>query len=425
MADEKRDLFISYSNKNKAAVDSYVAALKSFGVSIWYQARDSKQDFLREINRGIKNSTAFVVFLSKASIDSIMVRNEINRAIGEMNLRPYKILPVVIEDLDEEYTDMIKLLLGSFNWLETKDFKDVYDLALAIIEQVGLSVEQLDSTDSRYSGTSEEEQKRIETQNGFFNRYADVYLDEVFEYLNAPNVLDIGCSDGKNIMLRMRGREYSSLLGVDKDEQKIAVANGEYGDEGHTFLYADITDPSFEDLLKNYLTSRGLTGFDLIHVSAVLLHIKHPERLISILYGALNKGGYLFIQDEDDGLNLVYPSSTFFDNCFYIWQHSLESGDRKMGRKLPSYLLKAGFDRVELKSTTISSTDFGGEMKEALWDLYFNPYLWEANSAEYFDNYEAFSMLKDYFAEHDAMKKRYMDGEIFITLGVLFMYAKK
>lgn len=423
---DHRDIFISFSNKDRNKVEYIVQAIKYFGASCWYQSRDSKKDYLREINEGIKNSSAFVIFLSPDSIDSIMVRNEINRALDVLKRdRSFKILPVVIEELDEDEEGIIKLLLGSFNWLYEREYPDYYSLALAIFEQIDLHLETPDGVNSTYSGESTVEQKRIESQNLLFNEYAKQYLDEIFRRFQQPDVLDVGCSNGKNILLRLSGRDYGRLLGIDKDANRIREASQAYTSSRNTFLQCDITTEQLDETLRRYLDERGMAGFDLIHISAVLLHVKAPGDILRRLHGFLKDGGVIFIQDEDDGCNLVYPHAAFFDNCFSIWEHSLESGDRRMGRKIPIYLREAGYRQITLKSSTVSSLDFGGKYRETLWDLYFNPELWVVEDASYFDSYDAFSLLEEYRSSHPAFRKDYMDGKYFLTLGILFFTAEK
>lgn len=425
MGDHK-DIFISFSNQNKEKVEKIVSTIKFFGPSCWFQLRDSKQQFVEEINKGINDSSNFVVFLSNASISSFMVKNEISRAIGQLEKNPnYNIIPVVIEELDPEKLDVIKLLLGSLNWLYEDKYNNMEELVLAIFEQAGIEIHNPESSHSIYSVDKDAEVKRLESQNRLFNEYAKGYLDEVFSNYDNPTVLDVGCDNGSNILLRLKDRNYKLLVGLDINEKRIIEANEANTDDKNTFVYINVESPDFIRVMFTIMQSKGITGFDVIHISAVLMHLDNASEVLKNLHMFLNPGGTIFIQDEDDGVNLAYPSSKFFDNCYYIWEHSLESGDRKTGRKIPSLLKSVGFNNIELKSTTMSSIDFGGKYKEELWDLYFNPELWATDSAAYFDNYEAFSMLDGIKAKHSEMKEKYMNNEIFITLGVFFIIARK
>ena len=423
---EHKDIFISFSNENKEKVEKIVQTIKFFGPSCWFQLRDSKQHFIEEINKGINNSSNFVIFLSNASISSFMVRNEISRAIDQKQKDDsYNIIPVVIEELLPDKLELIKLFLGSLNWLYEDKYKNYEELVLAIFEQANLEVRNVENSHSIYSVNKDVEQKRLESQNRLFNEYAKTYLDELFSNYENPTVLDIGCDNGSNTLLRLKDRSYKYLIGIDINEKRIIEANQINASDKNTFICCDVTSPDFFRIMFSNMQAKGITGFDIIHISAVLMHLDNPGEVLKNLYMFLNPGGHIFIQDEDDGANMAYPSSKFFDNCFYVWDHSLESGDRRMGRKIPLLLKAAGFKDVKLKSTTMSSVDFDGKYKEELWDLYFNAELWATDSAAYFDNYEAFSMLDGILEKHSEMKKSYMDGNIFITLGVFFLTAKK
>lgn len=247
----------------------------------------------------------------------------------------------------------------------------------------------------------------------------------MFSRYEHPSVLDIGCDNGDNIMMRLEGRKYSFLLGVDNNKSAVEEANRQYSDQNCAFIHCDVTSNSFFRDIFSQMQKCRIIGFDIIHISAVLLHLGKVEDLLNNLYMLLNPNGTVFIQDEDDGANLVYPPSKYFDDCFYIWEHSKESGDRKMARKIPLILKTAGFSDIKLLSTTISSIDFGEKYKEDLWDLYFNPELWAADSASYFDNYEAIDLLKTVSQKHREMKESYMQGKYFIALGVFFYIAIK
>lgn len=278
---------------------------------------------------------------------------------------------------------------------------------------------------SLYSGEKDVEVFRIAQQNTIYNLYANRYLDELFLSYEAPAVLDIGCSDGKNINLRLKGRSYHSLLGIDIDPDKILLAKETFRDPRQSFAVLDVSNPGFQEQLRAYLDQKKLEGFHIIHISSVLMHVGNPKAVLGILRSFLAPDGTLFIQDEDDGLNLAYPPDDFFTDAFYLWEHSLESGDRHFARKIPGYLADCGYHEIHLKSAGISSLDFPEEAREAFWDLYFNCDLWSADSAAYFDNDESLDKLSAYRVRHPSYRKAFIEGKYFILLGVFFLTAKK
>lgn len=278
---------------------------------------------------------------------------------------------------------------------------------------------------SLYSGEKDVEVFRIAQQNAIYNVYANRLLDGLFLSYEAPDVLDIGCSDGKNINLRLKGRSYRSLLGIDIDPDKIRQAADAFRDPRQSFSVMNVSDPGFPDQLRAYLAQKGLDGFHIIHISSVLMHVGNPEAVLGILRTFLTADGTLFIQDEDDGLNLAYPPDGFFTDAFYLWEHSLESGDRHFARKLPGFLAACGYRDIELKSACISSLDCQEGTREAFWDLYFNCDLWSADSPAYFDNAESLDKLSVYRERHPSYRQAFLDGKYFILLGVFFLTAKR
>ncbi len=280
------------------------------------------------------------------------------------------------------------------------------------------------SAESSYTGDERSEVFRITRQNEYLNIIVKKYLDDIFTNYESPSILDVGCSDGTNILLRLQGRKYHSLLGIDKNQKKIAIANKLHKTEKDSFMFCDINTGQLSSILKDYLNNKKLTGFDIIHISSVLLHVEKPGTILRTLKKYLSTNGCVFIQDEDDGANFVYPFDKSFEDCFYIWDHSIESGDRHMGRKIPYILNKEGYSEIKILSTSISSTDFNGGMKDCLWDIYFNSDLWVADDESFYDNSDAYKRFLAYKARHSELREKFMDGNYFIMLGVFFITAK-
>lgn len=424
-----RDLFVSYSNEDFDIVSNIVERFRFFNISCWFQLDDCRQQFTKAIVDGLNGSSNFVVFVSKNSIKSNYVLNEIYMAANKNSSdRSFHIIPVILDDVDiensEEFQE-IKILIGRFNFVFLRKYATIDELILKIIDQAQIDRSFDEGVNSIYDCTTDIEKTRIDAQNRFLNRIANKYLDELFDVLDKPVVLDIGCSDGDNIMRRLSGREYSKLVGVDNNDVALQNAESKYADGKNIFCHVDITDDSFETKLQEIINDAGIESFDLIHISAVLLHTKNPGEILRIAGKFLRKDGYIFIQDEDDGVNLAYPNSEFFDSCFYLYQHSKESGDRHMARKLPLLLKQNGYYDMSLKSTSISSIDFNGEEKETLWDMYFNPAFWNASEAKFFDSIKSVDALKKVYEQHDSQKAAYMSGNCFVMLGIFFFTAKK
>ena len=88
--------FISYSSKDKNVADNLCNKLESRGIKVWYAPRDiHTSDYATAIVNAISKCSYFVVIISKNSIQSQHVLNEINVAFNMINqgilFKPLKI----------------------------------------------------------------------------------------------------------------------------------------------------------------------------------------------------------------------------------------------------------------------------------------------------------------------------------------------
>ena len=277
--------------------------------------------------------------------------------------------------------------------------------------------------DSLYHAT-DAETKRLRAQNDLMCDFARgtirslVYDDSL--------ILDVGCANGEGIMSRLWGVRFWRLLGIDSDGDAAVQADTRFGGEQCVFVECDIFSDDFDELMEDCLMESEREGFDLIHISSVLLHLGNPVEALKRLHKYLAPGGKILIQDEDDGVNLVYPSSKFYENAFAIWADSLEAGDRFFARKLPTYLKEAGFTNVKLEKCGVSNEGLIPEYQEALWDIYFNYHLWVTEDGEYFRHQEETDKLvAELKTQYDTEKARYDAGETFISLGFFLFTAEK
>lgn len=423
------DFFISFSNSDLELVSSIVNVIEGqYGAKCWFQEKDSRAEFVEAIMDGIEKSDAFIIFVSPASANSYFVLNEINHAVEwKHSHEDYKIVPVFIgpegTDIGDAVYKKIRFFLGRLNMCFYKPSEPLEALVRKIFDQAEYEVVGEKLHRSLYH-TSESEAKRLNAQNEILCDFSREYFKE---YVRPQHhILDVGCADGESIMMRLSGIEYAGLLGVDIDGAQVERATASFGSEKNRFVACDVVSDEFDDAVNDYLESNELIGFDIIHVSAVLLHQSDPVKILHILKRFLKKSGYIFIQEEDDGANLVYPDSKFFERAFAIWADSKESGDRHCGRKIPSYLAAAGYKRLVLTKCGVSSAGLSGEKLSAFWDIYFNYHLWLALEENVFYNIaKTNKLLAEYKAEYDEKKKEYDEGKIFIQLGFMFFIAQR
>lgn len=108
--------FISYSSGDKNIADNLCAKLEARGIKVWYAPRDiTSGDYAGAIVRAITRCTIFVVILSKNSISSNHVLNEIDLAFNQLQ-RGISFMPLKIDE--EEMGPSFMYYLSRQHWMD-------------------------------------------------------------------------------------------------------------------------------------------------------------------------------------------------------------------------------------------------------------------------------------------------------------------
>ena len=112
MAEQKYDLFISYSSEDPIP-PIVCEKLEAFGLKCWIAPRNIKPGvpYVRGIMQGIRESRNFAVFASSNSMNSEAVLNEIENAFNFKK----NIIPVLIENI--ELNDDFNFYLRRKHWI--------------------------------------------------------------------------------------------------------------------------------------------------------------------------------------------------------------------------------------------------------------------------------------------------------------------
>ena len=115
--EEKKQLaFISYSSADRNVADNLCAKLEARGIPVWYAPRNiHSKDYASAIVQAISECSHFVVILSKHSLASEHVLNEIDLAFQELN-RKIAFLPLKIDE--EELGPAFKYYLSRQHWMD-------------------------------------------------------------------------------------------------------------------------------------------------------------------------------------------------------------------------------------------------------------------------------------------------------------------
>ena len=108
--------FISYSSKDKNVADNLCAKLEARGMRVWYAPRDIKtNDYATAIVDAITRCSHFVVILSRNSVQSQHVLNEIDLGFKELQ-RGVRFLPFKIDE--EEMGPAFMYYLSRQHWMD-------------------------------------------------------------------------------------------------------------------------------------------------------------------------------------------------------------------------------------------------------------------------------------------------------------------
>lgn len=158
---KKKQIFISYSSKDKELVDQIVKKLEDLPVVLW-RAPESitpGNNYAREIPQAIRESMVFLLMLSRNSQQSIWVEKEIDSAVSER----VHIIPLQLDD--EPLSDVYRFYLNN---VQTLYYMDSPKDALERVRQQIRRVVELQSQEG--SASSADNDKKSEKQNYKENR---------------------------------------------------------------------------------------------------------------------------------------------------------------------------------------------------------------------------------------------------------------
>jgi SAM-dependent methyltransferase len=162
-----------------------------------------------------------------------------------------------------------------------------------------------------------------------------------------PNhrLLDCGCGPGSIscdfAQILISGHVY----GIDREESQIELARdraSQHALSNVTFDVASIYKLPFDD-----------SSFDVVFAHAIFEHISTPDAAIVEMLRVLKPGGIAAIRSPDWGGFLVGPDVPGLQDAIrsYAELQTANGGDIHIGRKLPSLLRNAGFEKIEFSAT--------------------------------------------------------------------------
>ena len=207
-------------------------------------------------------------------------------------------------------------------------------------------------------------------------------------------VLDIGCNEGDSALDRLSGLNVSEYIGIDVSDVAIKNAKKKYEDDTTHFFKLDITHPKAERDLNTILNSIGVQQVDFINISLLLLHLAEPEFVLEKLYPFLRRGGTIFVKDIDDrDNNANLDEQHLFADSYAIAMCNRDSGNRNIGREIPTWLKRYGYKNVNCVMKGLLSRGMDEKQKQALWDTYYGFFLEDSRAECAYTNGSKQSLL--------------------------------
>lgn len=167
-------------------------------------------------------------------------------------------------------------------------------------------------------------------------------LFEQVGFQNGISCLDCGCGGGDvTFDLARRTGSTGRVVGMDIDDVKLKMARDEAASNGFRhveFRNANINDCELE------------SNFDLVYSRFLLTHLSKPQVALAKMHRALRPGGIVVIEDIDFEGHFCYPECNAFRQYVRLYSEVARrrEADPNIGRRLPSLVSEAGFDRVQV-----------------------------------------------------------------------------
>ncbi|GMM35099.1 hypothetical protein DASC09_024240 [Saccharomycopsis crataegensis] len=152
-------------------------------------------------------------------------------------------------------------------------------------------------------------------------------------------ILDVGCGPGTITcdFARYVGKD-GEVIGIEPTKELIDEANLRKPselDKNVKFSVASAYKIPFDD-----------NTFDIVHCHQVLVHLEDPLAALKEMKRVCKKGGVVCCREADLEMTAVYPLAYIDTVEYYFRRKSTDqtSTDGRMGRKLRSLAMMAGFD---------------------------------------------------------------------------------
>lgn len=441
------DLFISYRRDTGGDLAALVnEKFRKKGIETFFD-RDSvhNEDFWQRIQRGIDQSPNFLMILSpgyfvRRDQEDDYVRKEIIYALSKRK----NILAIATRDYNpaEIKWDCEREEIGA---CKTQDYK-VYPYD-GNQEMIDVFLNSYIKSMKNHDGSRFSLQKRIENNSWYSNHEMD---DEDFLWIKTDHIVckrmdwkvleraisEPGLFEGRDELNLLCYKAYDietyrkkydldpakntgyakkikNVYGITY-ESLLDKANEVFG-EGH-FIPDRFDTEDYVSTVESLLIKNNLCGFDIIDLTLIIKDLPDPEKVVRKLVKYLNpNGGIIYIRELDDDYIDGYPDDKgYIDKLKSILDLDDGAGNRHTGKKIYTYLRRAGAEKVYVDDEIISTANHTSQFQHRMFETYFSYLMPELralaaeidenkNHPKYEKYLEAYEWLTEHYADIESM----------------------
>lgn len=251
--------FISYSSKDNARfVEKFADKIMDSGIGVWKDTLETIGD-LTEIIEEIYNADIFIVIISKNSVESKWVAEEIKVAINRKIEEDLQIFPVVLAEDDVDVPIVLKHI-SKYIIYDSNSYDDKFNELIEDISKTSKKslLGNLPLVYASLNNLSKQDCNIFKSLGSYLIFGRDEYYNEIYPI----EIIQICDYDDEQIEYSLNILNDEGLI-FDKGSQEGLGFNSQSFTSKGTYLYLKNFVPNFEKIIKNIIESISLDNCSL------------------------------------------------------------------------------------------------------------------------------------------------------------------
>lgn len=372
---ESWDFFISHNRKDNATIEPIVDILRRKGYTCWFDKDQTDPNFMISFIRGVKASSRFLFFLSPNSLQAKYCTMEVKQALDISDDKNEKFIQAYeIDNIDRNIECNINIMLSTIAPCECKGLstEDIVERIIKFNEDIIPCNGQSKNIAISTYGVNDVEKRRLMLQARVFANATREIFDKILLNYSAPKILDLGCSNGDEMLYVLSNTRNFSLIGIDNDEEAIRLANTK--DERARYYSINVTDSDFLIKLKTIMQQNNIEKFDIINISLLLLLLNNDEpiTLLKSIKDVLSDDGYMIITEYENSFSCASTDEHgYFSRFAKLLESDTNAGNVHFGRSVYKLLYDAGYKNITIEKCGYPYMGYSKDDMNDIFDIEF------------------------------------------------------